>query len=429
MSGNQLNRSLTWPQAVSMAVGSVIGSGILVLPAITAQEAGPASLVSWLAMGLFAIPLALTLGRLVAHMPHAGGIAAYAREAFGPAGGRLTGWLFLGTIPVGVPIIALVGANYAGSVFHLTNWAMTGLAAVLLLFSLLLNAVGVKVAAWVQMTTVALILTMLLAAIAAAAPHIQAGDFHPFLPHGWLPVGHAAVLIFWCFVGWEMVAHMAEEFRNPQRDIMLSLGLASLLVGSLYFAVSYVTVGTKAYGSTAAVAPLNILVGRGFGPTATLFTAFLALLIAFGAIHINVAGFSRMVYAQAREGDFPACFARLHDKYRTPVTALAGMGAAFSLVLLVNGFWTPNLGSLIEWPSVVFLVLYIIAMASAIKLLLGKDRGWWLALAPLVVCLALYPFSGWAAVYPPALAGLGWLAGNRHPAGRNNAPTSGNARF
>lgn len=392
-----------------MAVGSVIGSGILVLPAVTAMDAGPASLVSWFFMGLFAIPLALTIGRLVADMPHAGGITAYARQAFGPYGGQLTGWLFLGTIPVGVPIIALVGANYAGSVFHLTNWGMTGLAALILLCSLLLNAVGVEVAAWVQMTTVSVILIMLIAAMAAAGPHVQADNFHPFLPHGWLPVGHSAVLIFWCFVGWEMVSHLAEEFRNPQRDIMLSLGLASIVVGCLYFAISFVTVGTKAYGLSAAVAPLNILVGRGFGPAATIFTTFLALLITFGAIHINVAGFSRMIYAQAREGDFPACFAILHEKYRTPVAALTGMGAAFSVVLLINGLWSPNLGSLIEWPSIVFLVLYIIAMLSAIKLLKGKDRGWWLALVPLIICVVLYPFSGWAAVYPPALAGLGWL--------------------
>ncbi len=392
-----------------MAVGSVLGSGILVLPAVTAQQAGPASLISWVFMSLLAIPLAFTLGRLATRVPSAGGIAAYARQAFGPVAGSMVGWLFLGTVPIGVPIIALVGANYVGVVFHLTNWAMTGIAGTILCTSLFLNIRGIELSATVQVLIVCLIAALLIAAVAAASPKVDANSFHPFLPNGWVPVGSAAVAIFWCFVGWEMVAHLAEEFKNPKRDVFISLSIAPILVGILYVGIAFVTVGTKAYGADVGIAPLSILVGIGFGRIGTDFTAFLALLVTFGGLHMNIAGFSRMVYAQARVGDFPKRFAYLHPVYKTPVIALYGLATAFTAVLLINGLFHPNLGALIQWPSVVFLALYMVAMCSAIKLLPTGDLGWWMALVAFIVCIILYPFTGWACLYPLALTFIGWF--------------------
>ncbi len=247
-----------------MAVGSVLGSGILVLPAVTAEQAGPASLISWVVMSILAIPLAFSLGRLATRVPSAGGIAA-----------------------------------------------------------------------------------LLIAAVVAASPKVDSNPFHPFLPNGWVPVGSAAVAIFWCFVGWEMVAHLAEEFKNPKRDVFVSLSIAPILVGILYVGIA---LGTD-------------------------LTAFLALLVTFGGLHMNIAGFSHMVYAQASEGDFPKRLAYLHQIYKTPVVALLGLSAVFTVVLLINGFFHPNLGAMIQWPSVVFLALYMVAMCSALKHLPREDLG------------------------------------------------------
>jgi amino acid efflux transporter len=413
VSGGELKRSITWQQGTAMAIGSVLGSGILILPAVTAEEAGPASIISWALMSILAIPLALTLGRLATKNPNAGGIVAYARQAFGPDVGRVTGWLFLGTVPIGVPIISLVGANYVGSVFHFSPWETTFLAAVILATSLFLNARGIDLSASVQVFILCLIAVLLISAIIAALPHAQSQAFHPFMPHGWIPIGMAAVAVFWCFVGWEMVAHLAEEFQNPHRDVFISLSLAPLLIGGLYVAIAVATVGTHAYGANVGGAPLGILVGKAFGRFGTDVTAFLALLITFCGLHMNIAGFSRMVYAQAREGDFPSVFAQLHRVYKTPVAVLSALAVVFSVVLLISGLFHPNLGDLIQWPSIIFLVLYMIAMVSALKLLPKGDIGWWMALIPFVVCLVLYPFSGWACLYPIVLASVGWVVSTR----------------
>lgn len=424
MAEPQLRRTLTWVQGTAIAIGAVLGSGVLILPAITAEQAGPASVLSWLLMSLLSFPLAITLGRLGAKYPHAGGIVEYARLAFGETAGRITAWLFLGTIPIGVPIIALVGANYVAGTFALPSWTIPVMAAVMLLVSLTLHWHGVEMAAWVQVLILVLIAVLMVAALAAAGPHVRQAHFQPLIPYGWLPLGTSAVEIFWCFVGWEMVGHLAEEFRDPARDMRRIFILAPTIVGVLYVALSIVTVGTHAYGGTDTVAPLSQLVGIGLGQTGSTVTGVVALLITLVAIHGNVAGFSRMVYSQARSGVFPAFLGRLHQRHRTPIGALTALSVDFAVVLTIYTVFNINLGALIKWPSVMFLVLYVIAMASALKLL--KGEGWVkraFAFVPLVVCVSLYPFSGWAMVYPVVLGVTGWLISrihvNRHASGEH----------
>lgn len=415
MAEPQLHKSLTWTHGTGMAIGAVLGSGILILPAITAEQAGPASVLAWLLMSVLAFPLAATLGRLGARYPHAGGMVEYARLAFGATAARMTAWLFLGTIPVGVPIIALVGADYVVGAFGMQHWMAPIIAAVLLTTSLTLHRFGVELASWVQNLVLLLITVLMVIAIAAAGSHVMLHNFHPLTPHGWLPVGTSAVEIFWCFVGWEMVGHLAEEFRDPVRDLRRTFVLAPMLVAVLYLALSVVTVGTHAYGPGSGVAPLSQLVGIGFGHAASMATGTVALLVTLVAIHGNVAGFSRMVYSQARAGVFPGLLGRLHEKHRTPVGALYALGLDFALVLSAYTWLHVNLAALVKWPSTVFLVLYGVAMMAAVKLMVEESWSMKLtAIIPVVVCAILYPFSGWAMVYPIGLAITGFALKVNH---------------
>lgn len=408
-----LKKSLTWVQGTPMTIGAVLGSGILILPAVTANISGPAAIVAWLVMSLLSFPLSLTLGGLAAKLPHAGGIVAYARAAFGPSFGGMVGWLFLGTIPIGVPIVALIGANYLGQVTGMTHAEITMTAALLVATSVALNIRGIKISGWVQVLVITFIGVLLAISVIAAAPHVKATAFQPFAPHGWSSVGLAAVMIFWCFVGWEMIAHLAEEFKFPSRDVPLSLSLAAFVIALLYLAVAVVTIGTHAYGGDVELAPLGTLVGIGFGQMASSFTAVLALLIAFATIHTNIAGFSRMLYAQAREGDFPPFLGRIHRLYGTPVGALSTLAVFFALVLLVYFTFQPNLGAVIEWPSAIFIALYIITALAGLKLFQRGSTNWWLSAISFVMCTVIYCFSGFAMLLPALLGLTGWFITRR----------------
>ena len=118
MTQQSLKRSITWVQGTALTIGAVLGCGILILPSITANSAGPASILSWVIMSILAFPIVATLARLAKMIPSAGGITAYVQMAFNANTSAILGWIMLGSIPIGVPIIALTGAHYIGYVFN-----------------------------------------------------------------------------------------------------------------------------------------------------------------------------------------------------------------------------------------------------------------------------------------------------------------------
>ncbi|GBG56637.1 amino acid permease [Sporomusaceae bacterium FL31] len=405
-----LRRELGWLQGAAMTVGAVLGSGVLVLPVSAAQIAGPASLISWLLMGLLAIPLATVLGILGSNYPDAGGIASYTKQAFGDKAGAVTGFLFLGTVPIGGPVVALIGANYIGTLLSLTQPVIYSIAAVMLLLALFFNYRGIHLSGQVQVGIILVITIVLLAASLAALPHIKADYFKPFAPYGWLPVGKAMATLFWAFVGWEMIVHLAEEFKNPAKDIPRSLGSAIGLTNVLYLMVAFATIGTGAYLGTGSEAALAVMIGQGWGELASLLTGILGFTVCYGTVHTYIAGFSRLVYSQARDGYFPGYFNQLSSRYATPGRVLICLAGVFVLVLLLNYLIGGSIGFLMQWPSAIFIALYILAMAASLKLFY---KNIWLrccALISLVICIVIYTFTGWIGLYPLLVGLIGWQA-------------------
>ncbi|MCY0874943.1 MAG: amino acid permease [Firmicutes bacterium] len=403
----ELKRTLGWQHAAAITIGSVLGSGVLILPALTAEVAGPLAIVAWAFLSVLSIPIALTFSRLSTRIPHAGGILAYVAQAFGPALSQAMGWMFIVMYPIGVPIVAIIGADYVGSVVGLSLWPRLALAAAILLISVLLNIRGVQLAGAVQLVLAGLIAVVLVVAIVAAAPHMHASAFIPFAPHGWHVIGTASVLIFWCFVGWEAATNLSEEYRNPERDLALGLIVAVCIVTVLYLALAIVTVGTRAYTGHMGLAPLSELVARGFGPAFSSLTAVLALLITFGTVHTNTASFSRMIYAQARDGHFPRILARLHKRYQTPVSSLLLMGILSLVALCLAGAMRLQLQPFVTVVSVADLAVYIVSLAAALRIL--RDRGSRLmALSSLLPCVLVYAASGWIMLVPAAILTVGY---------------------
>jgi amino acid efflux transporter len=403
-----LRRVLRWPEGAALTVAAVLGSGVLYLPALTAELAGPGAILAWAAMGLAIVPLALTLAHLSVRSPDAGGVAAFARDAFGPAAGNAAGWLFLGTVPVGAPVAGLIGMGYVSALVPLRPAEAALGAWGLLAVSLYLNGRGVDLSGRTAAAVVAAIALVMVAGVAAGAGHVRAAAFHPFLPHGIVPLGLDAALLFWAFVGWESIAHYAEEFVEP-RELRLSVLVAVVLIDLLYLAVVAVTIGTRAYGGAESADSLAVLMGLGLGSVGRVLTAVLALLVSYGTVHAYAGGFARLVYAEARAGDFPAFFAHLHPRHATPTRVLAALLVVFSLVLGLYAWRPLPLSALIAWPSAIFIALYLLAMAAGLRLLPGTVQRLEAAVG-FLVSLAALPFLGWTALYPVgiSMASLIW---------------------
>ncbi len=225
-------------------------------------------------------------------------------------------------MPLGMPLTALVGAHYLGSLLTGSSGEIHAAAAGLLLLAILLNYRGIELSGRSQVLVVSTILFILGFTVISSAPSMRTSAFVPLFTQGWFSVGQAMALLFFAFMGWEMIGHLAEEFKDPRRDLPLSLGLAFLFVNLLYFAVALVTVGTEIYKTGNPVTAMITLVSFRWGELAGLFVGVLGYIVCYCPIHTFIAGFSRLVYSQSREGHFPEVFGRLHPRFQTPHIAL-----------------------------------------------------------------------------------------------------------
>ena len=200
-----------------MYVGSVLGSGILVAPAIAANMAGPASLVAWIVLSLLSYPIGYAFGALASNYPNAGGLSAFVKRAFGWTIGTIAGWLFVFSFFVGAPIVAIVASSYIIITLGLSPSLLYPIAFLFMFITILSNLLGIRIGSRTESIILGTVIILLFAAIALTLPHIQQSNLTPFAPKGWYVVGVVAVIIFWSFQGYENVPHMAEEFKNPGR--------------------------------------------------------------------------------------------------------------------------------------------------------------------------------------------------------------------
>ena len=209
-------------QASALYIAAVLGTGILVLPALAATTAGPASIVAVVAVLLLSIPLAGTFAALASRFPDSGGVASYVRRALGPTAARMAGYWFFFGVCVGTPVVATLGASYVVSIFGGDRWVVVTVAVLLLIPPFISNGFGLRVSGVVQLVLTGLLVAIVVLVIALASPAADASNFEPFMPHGWSGVGAAISLFVWAFAGWEAVTHIAAEFRNPRRTIPLA---------------------------------------------------------------------------------------------------------------------------------------------------------------------------------------------------------------
>ena len=396
-------RTITLPQAVALYAAAVVGAGVLVLPGVAAERAGPASLLAWGLDGLLGIPIALTFAALASRFPDAGGAASFASRAFGPATGAVVGWFYFVAAAVAQSLVVLTGAHYAGDALGWSRAEVFAFGGSILVLAVTANLYGLRASARLQLALSAAVTLVLLAATIAALPSLDAQAFSPFVARGWRAVGRTAVLLSFAFFGWEAITHLSADFRDPRRDVPRATVLAVVLVTTLYLGLSLAVVGTATYGTASLdrVAVAHLL-ARSFGVSAQVVAAGAAALITLGTANAFVAATSRLGYALGRDDAFPRVMAR-RSRRGVPVVAILVVGgiAGAGLVLAYLRGWGAE--AFLVVPTTLVIVVYVIAMGAGIRLLSG--RAGVLAAVAALLCLALLPFAGVSLTLPAAVAG------------------------
>jgi amino acid efflux transporter len=410
-----LKATIGLPQAVALYIGAVLGSGVLIVPGLAAELAGPASLLSWGLMAVFVYPMALTMGLLAAKFPHAGGVSHFVTRAFGEKAGVLIGWFFLMSVPIGAPVAALTGAGYVTTALELSETFRIGIAVSLLAIALFVNLFGMKLAGNLQIFVVTTILGVLILAIAGSFPNIHFAFMQPFMPHGWMGVGKASTILFWCFIGWEAVSHLSEEFVDPQREAIRGVTIAASIVGILYFLTAFATVGTHAYGSHASEASLVLMIEGIFGKGGAILAGVMGAVICLATIIAYVGAASRLAYSLAKQGSAPKWLSRLSSTYNTPVGGITFLAICFFLVMTSYASGIVSLTTLIQFPNATFILTYLGGCGAGIRLLKGNRWGYRVSWLSFLLTACVLPFLGIAATYPLLVAGIGlWFIFRKH---------------
>lgn len=380
----------------ALYVAAVLGSGILVLPGLAADAAGPGSILAVLAMLVLSVPLAGTFAALAARYPDAGGVATFVRLALGPTASRMSGYWFLFGVHVGAPVVSVLGAEYLIGALGGDRAFVPLVALVFILVPFVVNWFGIHISGGVQVFLSALLVVIVVGVVAVTAPEVEAASFEPLLPHGWSGVGVAISLFIWAFAGWEAVTHISSEFRNPRRTIPLATAIAIAVVGAAYLALQIVTVGVPDGSRRDSPVPLIDLVSGSLPGVGPIVIAIIAAIVAIGVMNIYIPAFANLAAALGRDGSLPRVLAKGAEGGAVPRRALVltlGLELVF-FVILYFGFRL-DLEPMILFNTASLAAVYALGMLAAVRLLERWSAGWWMALASTVLVAGLLVLAGW----------------------------------
>jgi len=406
-------------QGTALYVGAVLATGVIALPALAADLAGPASLVAWLGLAVLSAPLAATFAALGARYPDSGGVATYARLAFGGRAAAVVGWCFFLSIPAGGPAAAMWAGGYVEAALGGGDGTVFATMLALMVVVPATNAFGVRVTGRVQLALAGLLTVFLLAAVLLSLPHADLGNLRPFAPHGWLAIGPAAALLVWSFVGWETVTYLTAEFRRPARDVPRATAAAVIVVGLLYLSVAFATITVLGPGAGETDAPLGDLLAIGLGGSARVLAAAAALLLTLGAMNAYYAGAAKLGAALARDGALPAWLtygSSAGEVPRRSLAVLSVLGMTTALVVTAAGIGPQPLVLL---TTGLFVTVYAVGVAAAVRLLPRHSKARAAALVAQVAAVVLLLMTGPYLVWPlvVAVAALLYLRLARRPRG------------
>jgi basic amino acid/polyamine antiporter, APA family len=381
----KLKRSIGLWSAVAINVGAIIGGGIFVVTGIVAGYAGSALIVSMIVAGIIAFITAASFAKLTTWQPVEGGAYEYGRQLVSPYAGFLAGWMWLIANTFVGAAVSLGFAYYLNSAFPALPTGIV--AAVLCLAFTGINLVGAKESANVNNVLVAVKLAVLAFFVAFGVLHLNSGNFIPFTPLS-SGVLYGTFFIFFAYGGFARVSVIAEEVKDPKRNVpkalLLSLGISIVV----YVFVGLVAVGLLgSAGLASSGSPLSAAIGVTGSSLAVQIVLVGGLVATASVLLTAILGVSRMAYSMARRNDLPSGLARLHHKFLTPYYSIVGTGVLMSVLVLFV-----DLKSVVAVSTFALLFNYSITNIAAYKLKNGRKIMRFMPLLGLATCFMLLIF-------------------------------------
>jgi basic amino acid/polyamine antiporter, APA family len=343
-----LSRSLSRLDLVVIGVAQIIGAGIFVIFGVGVKIAGPGIILSFLLAGGACTLAALCYAELASMMPQAGSAYSYAYGIFGELAAWIIGWDLILEYGMGAATVAAGWSFYLQDLLRAYGLALPPWAAgppftapgrvlnlpaalvvmgfaVLLVFRTRFNALIARGLVLVKLGVIAFILAL---GIFFVRPH----NWLPLTPHGGGSIIQAASLVFFAFLGFDVVAITAEESRNPDRDVPFGIIGSLALCSLIYLAVALILVGMAPYTQINPDSPFTTVFRQVGLPWAANLVGFGAIIGITSVLYMLLLAQPRVLFAMARDGLLPPAVAALHPRYHTPHRMTLLCGAAVALV-------------------------------------------------------------------------------------------------
>ena len=355
----KLKKGLGLLDVFCIASGAMISSGLFVLPGIATAKVGPALFLSYILASFIAVPTVFSKAELVTAMPKAGGDYFYISRSMGSVAGAIGGlssWFSLSLKAA----FALIGM--AAYVRLISPFGIKAVALSLCLVFVMLNLIGIKQAARTQVVLVLGLLAALLFYIFLGFPSIHLERYTPFTPFGLGSVFATAGFVFISYGGLTKVASIAEEIKNPARNIPLGMILSLVSVGILYALVTFVTTGLLTQDKLQySLTPISDA-ARSFSGTPGLIIMAVAAMLAFiSTANAGIISASRYPLAMSRDRLLPRFFERINTRFATPHYSILFTGA-----FILAAIFFLKLELLVKVASELLILLFIFTNIAVI---------------------------------------------------------------
>ncbi|TDE50187.1 amino acid permease [Nonomuraea mesophila] len=398
---HQLRKRLTATDLTVFGIGVIVGTGIFVLTGQVAKElAGPAVALSFVVAAVVCALAALCYAEFASTIPVAGSAYTFSFATLGEFPAWVIGWDLILELALAAAVVAVGWSGYFASMLASAGLELpatiagddpvVNLPAVVIVAVLTtVLAVGIKLSSRVNLILVITKVAVVLLVIVAGLFFIKGANYTPFIPEavptpqvegtnapliqvlfgitpvafGVIGIFSAAAIVFFAFIGFDIVATAAEETVRPQRDVPRGIIGSLAICTLLYVAVSIVVVGMQRYSELSTSAPLSdafIAVGQPWlagiisvGALAGLTTVVLVLLL----------GQTRVLFAMCRDGLLPRSMAKVNPRFGTPVrlTVLIGL-----VTMVLAGF--VSFGELAELVNIGTLFAFVVVSIGVVVL-------------------------------------------------------------
>lgn len=369
----KLKKELGLLDIFCIASGAMISSGLFILPAIAFAKTGPSVVFSYILAGILVLPAVLAKAELATAMPKAGGVYFFIERSMGaPLGtiGGLASWFSLSFKSA----FALLGIGIFATLINpaVTETQIKFIAIGCALFFMFVNILGVKEAGKTQIILVLSLIGMLLFYIIRGFLAIQPARYVPFTPSGLGAVFSTAGLVFVSFGGLTKICCVAEEVKNPGRNIPLGIFLAFSVVMFLYAACIFITVGLLDSAElTASLTPISAGAGTFMGNLGGIIFAVAAFLAFISTANAGILTASRNSMAMSRDYLLPGFLKKINAKFKTPYISII-----FTALFMIAIILFLSMENLVKTASTLMILLFLLVNLSLIVMRESKIQSY-----------------------------------------------------